>query len=883
MQRYEVIRNFLADLRIEKDRLHGSGPYPCPLHVSKNHTLLPMLCDGALYFRCTKCRFVGTPEQLIKETDSVKPVKNMARIKDRLYDGIKDVALRSRYDDEKQYLLQDYLRRCRSRFSRLNVGVLSKLTSMGVNKLAVTTWLDCCGLVAKDAPPPLKEIKKEIFVLSDYVTFPFFRGNVLTHLDVYNPATEDYHHIRVTPGCEGIFLERELTWPVVESVVVCPTPVGALSVYSKYREFTPKSKNVISVTAPSALRFIPSLQRVDILSPEDQPLPLSEALHYCRVSRSGKFETFVCKCAPLASIPDRALRTLDSVPTRDYIRDEVAEAWKTGGRNRVVELMSNNPFTEPDRAELCGGLDDKELQEVVRSVICATTEVTLGSVKIRRDTKGFKVIGDEDDRLTNFSVYADHCTDNARGQIMISGHVRTDQPEDGLIPFLLPDSAFSAKGGAFGKNMWKACVKSGTSCSFFSKSLPRGLDWLSVIRSMDHLSYHPGVHKLGANEDRIQFPDCYVDVASKTVCRTVGLTTVSERARSSFSGIVCSTSYSYDVIKKLLSSEESALQAFVSGLGHVIHSLILPTARPHSPRQHLLFHSMLGEDSLWAQTLKQLSEVFSPAGTRANLAPHRWKATAMDPDSGNMPLFGIFDEDVRHVPEVFQESPRPIVATAPTNVISRAITEPTVSSIQADVDCFHDGAQALVLPDDAIAELRAALPYLLRDVLAKASPSELELDADVPAEAGVRWLERITGQEAHASTLDLVDSYQILAGVNTADVFIRALKTLIRSHACSVVQSLHAAVNRYESIGYLDEDTVVLWQKRSVGQANKVCDNRFSPVMVTEALQKEYGWQESSRAQVKCWEIPKQQWEDLMKDRPILQLVEDHQPVTAVL
>lgn len=884
MQRHEAVKNFLADLKTNKRSLTGVEPYPCPLHSSSAGTLYSSLCDGVIYFRCVKCGFVGGPARLVEQTSERRSLRNTEQALDRLYEGVKDISTRFRYNEEKQHALHDYLQRCRQKFTKMNTDVVNRMTSHGINQHALTNWLRCCGLVDAGAPTGLNFLRNEKLALSDYITLPFYRGPILTHLSIYNPATEDHQHHRVASACEGIFLERELSWPVVSDVMVCSTPIHAITVFSKFREVSSKPKNVIAVSDPEALRSIPSLNRVVLAGPGFTP---SVLLRYCRVARAGKFSVVVAPIeGPMAAVGPRALKQARGAQTtaQEHIRDLVKAEWKKGGRNQVVTFLSDNPFTDTDRDELCSRIEDEELLAVIRSVSCLTTEVTIDGVRIRRDAAGFRMVEPDDVRLTNFSVYADYCTDDKKGALNIVGHIRTDKPSDGLIPIKLPYSELEAKGQSFGKNMWKACVKHGTSCSFLSKTLPAGLDWFSVIRTMDEVPYHPGVHKLGADAKRIQFPECYVDVVDKTVRKSAAAATINEQLHSSFNGISCSDAYDYAVIKKLLASDEPALQAFVAGLGHVIHSMVVPAVRQTSYRQHLLFHTLLGEDSMWSHVVQQLSSVFSTAGTVFSLSPHKWKGHAVRcQDAGNMPLFGSFCEDTKHVPEIFRESTRPIIAVAPTNLITTGITEASVSSVVADVDCFHDGAQALILPQECIYDIRAAFPYLVRDVLATASMTDEEIETDIPALAGAMWMSRVTGQKLAPGIGRLVATHQVLDGVNTADVFLRAVKTMIRSRTCTVSHSVFDTVHSYDSIGYDKDGTVTLWQTRSVNQANKLCGDRFTTQALAEVLEEDYGWKSTTQQRIKCWEISKDQWDELMQDRPILRLMEEHQPTTAIL
>lgn len=886
MQRHEAIKNFLADLKIDKRALTGVEPYPCPACSSSYKGLYSSLCDGVIYFRCVKCGFVGGPERLVEAVPSRKKPKNPGQVLDRLYEGIKDVSTRFHYNEERQQDFHAYLHKCRQKFSKMNTDVINRMTSHGVNQHALTEWLNCCGMVDSNAPTGLNFLRDEKLALSDYVTLPFFRGPILTHLSVYNPATGDLQHHRATQACEGIFLERELSWPVVSDVLVCSTPIHALTVYSKFREITPKPQNVIAVSDPEALRIIPSLNRVVLVGPG---FSTSILLRYCRVGRAGKFSVFVAPVeGKLAAANHRILRQaqVSQITAQEYICDQVKAAWNKGNRNAVVSFLSDNPFTDTDRDELCNRIEDDELLSVVRSVSCLTTEISIDDIRIRRDANGFRMIEPRDERLTNFSVYADYCTDGRDGKLQIVGHIRTDKPSDGLIPISLPYSDFEANGQAFGKNMWKICVKAGSSCSFLSKRLPAGLDWFSVLREMDEVPYHPGVHKLGADSKRIQFPECYIDVADKSVRKSAAAATVSEQLHSSFNAISCSDTYDYAIVKKLMASDEIAIQAFVAGLGHVLHSLIVPALRQTSYRQHLLFHTILGDESMWSHVVKQLSSVFSTSGTVFSLSPHRWKShTTRCPDAGNMPLFGDFCDSTKHVPEIFRESTRPIIATAPTNLLTAGIPEASVSSVEADVDCFHAGAQAVTLPQEAIYELRAALPYLLRDILAKASVTDAELESEVPALAGAVWMSRVTGQAVHQSMSKLVASYQVLEGVNSADVFIRTIKTLIRSHTCSISLALNDTINcdSGKSIGYVTDGVVTLWQRRSVTQANKLCGNRFSENNLSEMLKESYGLESACQRKIKCWRISKDRWEELMQDRPILRLMEEQPTRTAIL
>lgn len=837
-----IVESLLSRLGVKQRRLTGDPPYPCPVHERHTPFLWPL--DGGdmnLYFRCTHdgCRFAGTPVELVSAArkisirEAFELFEPGAEFGD-LFGGDQDqIILRTRMRAAiEQADLKEYIERCRSRLKRVGQDILMPLQTKGVIPKYLLNSM--CGMVDPALPTFLKLRDEDFYAKHDMLLMPYYSGTDLTHIATLDPDSDSREIFPVFPGAKGVFMERELSWPKVDSVLLCGTELDALKLMSGAATVTTTPLNAIAVSDYDALLTLPDLSDIYMFSHPDAELSLGDALRCWRtVSHTGaNLLIFELKENLLKAEASALLKyKKSSCQVWSWIADKLT-ALAEAGTDVLAEALTSTSINDVDRefllSELRGREASENLIEAVEYIRGAVTDKLINDCIVRRDASGYSIVSPNKVRLTNFSLHTSRFIQTPGGgveahcRVQINGKVL---PTEIAIPHkLLQNGSRRLK-----HHLWKLLGDSGQQLPepLEAVNLPN-FDWLDLLHKFDAANYYQGVTELGVSDGRINFPNFYIDTKTYAVLPQHNNLFVTEDVRYVYA-TVDNGSPDFDVYKGLLDSVHPSAAAIAGALGHIVHHFAGRIVHGHEFRpQHFIYTSSSREGSMWETSFRQLCSIFSRSMMGVELRPgaaFKKQITAYEP-LGDLPLFCRARGRNKHVENWLEGAESPLVILAdPEASLSLGRLHNTAATLY-DLQAFEDDDEPSRIDIATLNQMRRSWPSLVAACLRRFNPAERELEATVPARIGYSWLCELLDLKPQQKVLAMFDSYPPADWVDHVEVFFIAVNQLLRDRSSGVeISTTHDTSRRHpNSIGWENDEGIFLMRKRIVEKVNEIVD-----------------------------------------------------------
>jgi hypothetical protein len=850
-----LAESLLSRLGINERQLTADPPYACPVHSRHTKFLWPTPGgDMNLYFRCThpKCRFVGTPVDLVRAARQIEIREAMelfepdAEFGDLFGTDQDQIVLRTRLRSLiDQDELRGYVEQCRIGLSREGQDVLMPLQTKGVTPKYLLETM--CGMVTTPTPRALPMQNEVVYAKKDFLMLPYYSGTELTHIAVYNPTSAEYERFQMRQGAHGIFMERELSWPEVNSVLVCSSEMDALVVMSRVASVTTHPVNAVKVSAPDALLELPGLRNVYLLDHEEAQLNLPTVLRCWRtIAHTGMTLNVVELSEPLTKVEAAALRKYekDSRPVWAWIADRVAALFELGTKELTTQLTSA-ALDDVDREFLLTELRgregvNQELVDVIEYIRCAIADRAVAEHMVRRDSSGYHVISPSRVQLTNFTLHPSRFVQTPSGGV--EAHCRV-QIDGKMMPreITIPDKLLANGSRRLKHHIWKALGDTGQQIpkALHAVNLP-GFDWLDLLHAFDTANYYQGVKQLGSHKDRIDFPNFYIDTHSFTPEPQHNNLFVTDIVRYVYA-TVDSRNEDLSAYERLFTLVHPSAAGVMGGLGHMVHHFAARLARGIEFRpNHFIYTSSSDEGSLWDTSFKQLCGIFSRGMMGIELLPGTVfkKQIGAYETLGDLPLFCRAKGRNTHVETWLAGAEGPLIVLADPESSRSLGRLHNTSATTYDLQAFDTEAPSRI-DNRTMDDMRDSWPWLLSRCLARFRPKDAEIDASVPACIGYTWICEVLGVQPQASVMSLFQHYPPAEWVDCVDEFFIALNKILndRSTPYTLTSSADTAHRHPDSLGWISADGVAhISRSRAVEQVNRIITDPINAAKLEEEI-----------------------------------------------
>jgi len=840
---YTAIRDFLASLKIGESRLNGEGPYPCPLHAQRDSATLAVENAGTpgVYFRCAhkSCRFVGSPAELayrVKNTPTEIAVKDFTadgRFRGMMFASTgtlssdRDHLHTSVREHQKQRGLQTFLKAGRgaltTQYDKLYMGHLPGW----INKETLLR-ADCGFVCPGSAPSCVTALQDTKYSTLDHLIFPYFQGPTITQLKVFNLQT-GVMETHGTTKAPGIFLERNLSWPVVRRLTLLKSEFDALfAVVGQYHlgdRYSGNRVNPAMVSHPEALSKLPCLEEVVLVDHPADPLTIKDTLGYIRASER------CARCTVNVNSLSQGLRSFDKLKAVRELAEPGVGVWEwmadhlyrkfASDRDAVVCELSATPLRDKDREALVAELepykDAEELIEHVQLISCHAQETILQGMTIRRDPSGYFLMDPEMRTLSNFAIYIDRFVKHPK-DIEVVGYVRTDCPEDPPFPIRISYKKLNTRQD-ISDLVW-AAMDGESKLDLESSALP--FNWFTLLRRFDKAPKVAPVTRLGAKGlGLLYFPKFSLNTRSGKIDEGRAAALMPAETHLRFAGIVPGAITALSCYKELLQIDHPSITGFNAALGHIVHGLLTSATRKDYRPRHLFFHTMIDEQPLWEPTLEQLVGFFAGDDAYQHIRElHQlYKLQNLYSTTGALPHFCQVGLQKGDLAEAVLKAPMPLIGLVSTNQSAAVVRHNNTCLVQQDVAAFGE-MEAMRIPEDLLARLRTNFPALLQQVARSTAINAGSLSHTIPSNLGVRWICDTLNIDTPCAVLDMVSDRRVFINVNTPESFILCLSAAISRGKVSISPSFTSSKNT-GSIGYYKDDgDIVLWQQLATAAAN---------------------------------------------------------------
>jgi hypothetical protein len=840
------VKRLLTRLGVDKQKLTDTGPYTCPLHPNSKRKHLWASCtpNTGVYFRCSapRCNFVGSAVELVQAVRkiTVEEAMELFRPGEELHDTLSYTGNASFQEDMYQTSLLDirlqgealtYLKECQRGISQKGFHMATRLQMYGLSPRAVSE--SDCGMLMPQIPDSLKALRN-LNSNRDYLIFPYFSGNLLTCLGVFDPIenSTEYHNIDGDTQY-GIFMEKKLSWPAVDSITVCADEVDALILFGKSYNAAKMKPNPVAVRSPEALAAIPRLNQLNLLCHPDKPLTIHDVANYRNALKKvdGLQVGVIDLSTPLRKTRSTRLKhRLDKpTPVWEWVAER-AEVMYAEGRDKFMAEMVTAPISEKDRDSVLAILEesdaDPNLITDMQHIVCTTLDRMLGDVRVRRTPNGYRKVEPENRPISNFSIYVDYYTDGGKEGKIVVGSIKIEGDHK-LYPFRLPANVFMLSGKRIAAAVWDVLIERGCASIPIAHDLP-GVDWFTLARVFDEAPFIKSVTSLGLDKDGdLNFTHFSLNTETYGLSEVETTVGILDKVLNHYSQIECGRDYNLDCFKELLESSNPAKLAVAGVFGHILHQLAASIQVRDLPAKHLCFSSVVGGNSVWESVFKQSMRLFSGssgAPTLPNLPGH---FLAFDRDYrllGNLPIFCRMQSPNKYAAGWLQTVHGPAICLADSEMAASISREDCTSFVKDDISLFGD-IEAELLTDREIAEVRSAWPYLLQVVLPAMSMTERQMHSNLPSVLGYRKLCKHFDVKPNPAVAGLFSEYLEIPDTNTVDAFLLSVCMVHYGNnhlrIADVKSQAYYQDNTHTVLGYFGEGQVHLLAGRAVAAANE--------------------------------------------------------------
>jgi len=870
--------------------LSGNGPFFCPLHTSQIPTLL-VLPGGPFghYFRCiyADCRFAGGPVELLRAARKLDIGTALTTfIPGHEFADSFDINLTPSIYNQflLGYRLQAELAKCldesRERLMLSGEYLLGHLDAIGIHRNYLA-GAGCGKIDFQTAPAALHLAVDRSGVNGDALLLPFYNGATITHLGIYHVLGERIELHRMVDGLDGIFLERQLSWPNVSRVLVCQNAIDALRVYCQASALMPQPPNPIAVSNYAALGAIHGLQEVVLLHHDDAKLELKNILRCRHALEPLKLKlSLVAVPGPLREVKATDIDRFeqDRVDAMVWLARQLQLMYADGYEHGAHDLVAQH-MNEQDRQLTLSLLNkqvaaDRGLIELVRITRCELSDRLIAKRLVRRSDSGYQLVcQDRITTLSNFTLHPLKFVRSASDKNRVHFRVRLAGNPTFSLPIDLPEDELRTGSRRVVHTIWGALRRQ----NFCPEIVPdaqalRGFDWLDLLLHFDCAPFFTEIEKLGVVADQVLFPKFTIDLATGAL-RPPREELHIDTAVRQMHGAAGSEHDNFDVWRKLLTSSDPTLLAVAGGVAHIVHSLVARTSicgKEWSP-VHLVYASSSDGDSLWDDAFRALCGIFSSAQDAPLLPTDSSfdRLLANYTGLGTLPFFGRAIGENRRLLDWLANFDGPAVLLANLEASHYLGRLPTTCVSAYDLQAFEHCRPA-PLSFEELGALRGSFGHLLAKVLTTISPRRQELYSRIPPVVGHDWLCRTLSLPSLAAVADSFHEYPTVDWVETAEGFLQLLSAAIgnRKNGYVIGQTYRSTLNNPRALGWYDPVTgdVVLRKVRTMAAVDLEAPQPLREQQVEARLAK-FGVVAASMNNSPTWTLRREVWDRMVLKR----------------
>lgn len=882
--------------------LSGSGPFRCPLHDSQVPTLV-LLPGGPFghYFRClyADCRFAGGPVELLQAVRRLDvPTALTAFTAGHEFAGscganLTPPVYRQFLESyQTQAELTRYITESRDRLLGNGEYLLGHLDGRGIrrNYLANTN----CGKVDfQSAPAALHLVTDRSVVNGDALLLPYYNGATISHLGIYRVLGEQTELHPLADGLDGIFLERQLSWPRVDRVLVCRNELDALRIYCQASTLMTQPPNPIAVNNYAALGTIHGLQEVVLLHHDDAKLELKDILRCRHVTEPLKLKLSLAVVpGPLRELDAAAIERLDleRVDAMTWLAWQIHLMHADGYEHCVHDLVAQQ-MTDDDRQTVLALLGkqvsvSRGLLELMRITRCELSDQLIAWKLVRRSDSGYQLVfQDRIESLSNFTLHAVKFVKVPGGEVTAHFRVKLAGSPALSLPISLPEAVLRSGSRRLVHTIWAALREQ----NFPNDTVPdarqlKSFHWLDLLLHFDRAPFFTKVDRLGVVDDRVVFPRFTIDLATGAVrppCEELHISDAARQMHSAAGG----ESDNFDAWRQLLTTHDPTALAVVGGVAHVVHSLVARTSlcgKEWSP-VHLIYSSSSDGDSLWEDAFRALCGIFSTAQDAPRLPTDSSfdRLLANYTSLGSLPFFGRASGENQRLLNWLNGFSGPAIILTNLEASHFLGRLPNTCVSTYDLRAFENSPPT-PLSFETLGVLRGSFGHLLAKVLTTISPKQRELNHRIPPLAGYEWLCRTLAVEPLPAIDSLFCEYPTADWMETAEGFLQLLSLAInnRKNGYVIGRNYESTFNNPLALGWYDPDgSVVLRRLRTM-----VAVDRESPQPLrrdqVEARLVKFGVIAGNVNRSPVWTLPRSVWDRMVLKR-VRVLKADDSPAAA--
>jgi len=711
--------------------------------------------------------------------------------------------------------IKDYLERCHVALIQ-NADVRASLKAHGIEEDHIKSLT--CGVYDRLVPDELTNSAPKI-KNGDWLVFPYTCGGMVTCLAVVDPSNNLRNNVTILPDAESFGIFQEDCIGDDGPVYVCRSEISAALLGSKFSEFTDRPSNAVCFKSTKALDNVPEEKAVCLVSTPDEPLHFHQAAVYWIDWRDRRELLVVDLPRRMANFQGNDLRHIlkESSPLAEWLVDNLARVNRKSGPAEVTKLVSSVGFKKKDKHALLdmmkeAGHDDPLFLSAIRNAKLAGSLMAYGDRKIRRNATIYTDVTGAPKALSNFVVFADTVTEDDKGNRILIGRVKTDDPNLPLIPvsFKTKD-LLNPHGSKLTESVWGQSKAKGHNFVPWAGELYGGMTWFNVLTGFDDPEYQRSVISLGAQDDGIlNFPRVRLDTVTRHMGEGGYLYGVDKEVSDMYGEIVKSSSYDADVLRSLLESPNPMIERLRMMLGHMLHQTVVPVVvsnRFHA--RHLVVPYAAEEDALY--------NAFSQLFCMISGNPRPLIVPSSAPDFNHfvktnrqlvtLPgMYVVRTGSKNNLGEWLYSSSNSVILAVPAREVSNLSRE-TSTYFLYDVT-EHIGYRDM-LSHEILDTIRRAWPHLIYSSVAKVDKAA-DVSPDInPIMRGLEWMAEEVGANLVKSETVTCDYYTV-PGRNRIDLFLSLLGKEAHNGNLVLAQSHHAfrsASGKYH--GYYQGDQVL--------------------------------------------------------------------------
>lgn len=879
------LTSFLMRLGIAEENIHPGKLSACPKHPKKGDKLLAIpnvAVPGGYYFRCEypHCDFSGSAIHLVAATKDVS-LREAAKLflpgeefagtlfpQSANSDNDREYLEQVSYDLTRQEEILKYLEEGRMRL-RDRSSLIQFAGNQGVRPDAF--FESPCSALQFPLPEALAEqFGFQEFKKNEYMFFPYYCGGVLTSLTAYCPCTgaSKIVHTSDLGVTNGVFMESALDWPAVDHLVICTGEMDALMLNSRFREIHTSGISTTCLRSPESLALFPKTKAVTLVTHTgSNKLTIEAAIEYSKHTDAKL--TVVDVGYPLVQIKTEHIKRLiaSGVSVWEWAASRLQMMHTMEGADRVMLTLASTSLTDEEKALLLEHFKEDasyELKETVRRVTCMTTTKMFGDLRFMRTANGYRQLHPSTKRLTNFTLNSQTVTDDAKGQKIIFGDLRTDRPDDPLYPIDIPTKVLTKPGPILSNYIWERLIEQGSTFAPYACTPDGPANFLNLLSVFDTPTYRDYADQLGVHEQIAYFPHVRIDLANQEITASTHRPGSDPLLVRTYGALTAEDDPNLPLFKSLLErAENPCITALMGIIGHIayhVHTAAFSSGRFHP--QHLLIPGTSSEYSIWEVLVRQMSHILSsnttlPTVPKVSMDFRRFQARYGDLQ--HLPLICKCQGNNPYFMDWVLTNEIPVIALTDATTAAMLNTSHDVTYIHEDLRVFSSTVKRELIPDKIAVAIRRHLPAFL---------TQLQIsyeDNCIPAVAGYRAMLSAVGLDVEVP--ELFDKYFTKHAFNTPDAFLVEIRNLLQNGTYRIgdnaIQRKRTSDNTLG--GYLEShDCMVLFQKRSM---DAVAGNLtgFNTDHLTEQMALMGITVDHETLDRACWFIPMALWEQYVE------------------